>query len=79
MPRQKRGSLYGIDRQKSDLADAWKILRIHKAVQGRKGDEASAGELPIVATGMMILERSEPMDHGSDFVQLYYYLSWVDV
>lgn len=43
-------------------------MRIHKAVQGRKGDEASAGESPVVATGMMILERSEPMDHGSDFV-----------
>jgi hypothetical protein len=35
-------------------------LQIHKAVQGRKGDEARAGESPVAATGMMILERSEP-------------------
>lgn len=46
-------------------------MRIHKAVQGRKGDEASAGVSPSVATGMLILERSETMDHGSDFANSY--------
>jgi hypothetical protein len=43
----------------SDISEI-ENFQIHRAVQGRKGDEAWAGESPVVATGMMILERSEP-------------------
>jgi len=64
MPREKRRSLASCRQEEyteSELGLRMEILhRIHKAVQGRKGDEAWAGESPVVAIGMMILERSEP-------------------